>query len=129
MSDVKVTADLQTDIPGFDLANLDKPTLHALSYSLRHPDTWPEGFVWNYNNCHKCAMGLAHQLWAQVPETDVHDGISVMARTFAMSYTAARRVFFKAGVRLCGIPIHLPHSLVTPEMVANEIDRYLATAE
>ena len=28
--------------------DLSKPSLHALSYALRHPDTWPEGFVWDY---------------------------------------------------------------------------------
>lgn len=63
-------------------ANLDKPSLHALSYALRHPDTWPEGFMWNYNQCHQCAMGLAHQLW-NIQEAAVTDGASIMARSSA----------------------------------------------
>lgn len=30
----------------------------ALISALRHPETWPEGFVWNWENCQRCGMGL-----------------------------------------------------------------------
>lgn len=112
------------------LADLDKPSLHALSYALRHPDTWPEGFSWNYTNCGHCAMGLAHKLWSRVPRPYADDGTSIMARAFAMPYTEAKKVFFDANC-LWGwgkLP-YKPMSAVTPENVADAIDRYIARAE
>jgi hypothetical protein len=139
-------------------ADLDKPSLHALSYALRHPDTWPEGFVWSYQNCRHCAMGLAHVLWEKsIPEVGTKNGPSVMAKKFAMSYEAATAIFlgrtsdenaswvpkkskqevstvrtgflglFREGVVITTIRGN--HDAVTPEMVADQIDKYLATCE
>lgn len=48
---------------GDGLLDLSKPSLQALSHILRNRDLWPEGFVWDYNECTKCAMGMAHALW------------------------------------------------------------------
>lgn len=136
-------------------ADLDKLSLHALSYALRHPDTWPEGFVWNYHRCESCAMGLAHQLWkSKVPITCPDNGASRMAHTFAMPYEAAKSIFLgmegsEAADWMPGEAItqtkntgHLwwkkssttthyfsDHVAVSPEMVADQIDAYLATAE
>jgi hypothetical protein len=126
----------------------NKPSLHALSYALRHPETWPEGFVWDYGNCTKCAMGLAHQLWPSVPTTTRVTASSAMARSFAMPLREASMIF------LGGIPLgpgraehaswvptyirsqgHLwwkrhfrsvDNAAITPEMVADQIDKYLA---
>lgn len=122
--------------------DLDKPSLHGLSYALRHPDVWPEGFIWNYGNCDNCAMGLAHALWrSSIPEMHRDSGCSIMARTFAMPYGKADSIFLGD---LDWIPTkkitegHLwwrehrtlsDFRRVTPEMVADQIDIYLASAE
>lgn len=115
------------------LRDLGKPSLHALSYCLRHPDTWPEGFYWDFADCQQCAMGLAHELWSAIPSVDRRDGPSVMARTFAMPYEQAERIFLGEAYRtehLFGILTRYPgHDNITPEMVANAIDAYLEKAE
>lgn len=124
--------------------NLDKPSLHALSYALRHPDTWPQGFVWNYGQCNQCAMGLARALWKhQIPQGFNDDGASIMAREFAMPYTAAECIFLGNGDN-SWIPTSIEEhgrlwwkkethmtdfGRVTPDMVADQIDKYLETAE
>lgn len=122
--------------------DLDKPSLHALSYSLRHPDTWPQGFVWDFNKCDQCAMGLAHQLWkGTVPAVGRASGPSVMAHEFAMPFGAAKSIFLGNMDWLPKDSIsegrfwsrktysRANHDRVTPEMVADQIDAYLATAE
>lgn len=126
------------------LKDLDKPDLQNLAYCLRHPETWPKGFVWDFKNCTTCAMGLARALWSEVQFTgrgddNTREAVSVMAREFAMSFTDANRIF--AGKAYGGLtpPIiegHLwwrrsiiDYDAVTPEMVADEIDRYVAGAE
>lgn len=133
--------------------DLDKPSLHALSYALRHPDTWPKGFVWDYKYCDDCAMGLAHALWAnKVEQASIQDGPTIMARAFAMPYADARSIFLGNHGKAAWLPTkekattvthgHLwwareevkrttktDYSAVTPEMVADQIDAYLATAE
>lgn len=129
--------------------NADKPTLHGLSYALRHPDTWPEGFVWDYGECGQCAMGLAHALWEQVPKANKKTGASFMARTFSLPFNTASSIFMGnvGPYRARWIPDaalktvvsgHLwwrvettkPNwNAITPEMVADQIDKYLATAE
>lgn len=121
-------------------ADLDKPSLHALSYALRHPDTWPKSFHWNYNKCDHCAMGLAHALWDSIPEANRSDGASIMAREFAMPFGHARSIFMggswtptKTEVEGCLWWKETTHVMnlhaVTPEMVADQIDAYLKTAE
>jgi len=118
------------------LQDLDKPSLHALSYALRHPDTWPAGFVWDFSNCTTCAMGLAHQLWNQIPNGGgAKASVSGAARSFALPYAEAKAIFLgsaewmpfktmKAGwlrtKTVCDM------DAVTPEMVADQIDKYLA---
>jgi hypothetical protein len=122
-------------------SDLDKPSLHALSYALRHPDTWPEGFIWDYSQCTQCAMGLAHQLWSKlVPETNNETAASVMARQFAIPYSAAQNIFLGQGSwcprkeRTTGVLWWkqtnrvLNLSAVTPEMVADQIDAHLGHA-
>lgn len=115
--------------------DLDKPSLHALSYALRHPDTWPDGFYWDYNRCQKCAMGLAHRLWeSYVPWVGIDSGPSVMAKTFSMPYAASKRIFMDADKHhkdsyLFGMIKIARMSSITPEMVADDIDAFLARAE
>lgn len=125
------------------LRDLDKPSLENLAYALRHPETWPRGFVWDYSHCDHCAMGLAHALWrysTEPPSNGPHTGSSRMARTFAIPYEAAWRIFFEAAAGYSvekktwfgfGKPktIPCPNENVTPEMVAKRIDAHLARAE
>lgn len=123
------------------LRDLDKPSLGNLAYALRHPETWPKGFVWNYADCAQCAMGLAHSLWREKTERPSNRGevgSSRMARAFAIPYETALAVFFRAGVGYSvrkktwfgGIKmVPCPHEAVTPEMVAKQIDAALARAD
>lgn len=122
------------------LRDLDKPTLHGLSYALRHPDTWPEDFVWDYNDCNQCAVGLACNLWFKkyIDELDHKESASFMAKKFSMPYTDSNNIFLGHGdwayrtVAFVGIPIgktQIDFKNVTPEMVADEIDLYLKRAE
>ncbi len=126
----------------FLFKDLDKPSLHALSYVLRHPDLWPAGFSWNYNWCHQCAMGLAHQLWKSFPvgAGDHNAGASVMARAFGIPFTEALKIFYGHGdwapvknkrygfLKLRSKTV-TDFGKVTPDMVADQIDEYLVTAE
>lgn len=111
---------------------LDKPSLHALSYALRHPDTWPNGFVWNYTFCDQCAMGLAHLLW-NIGRAGKSNGATIMARAFAMPYTKAEDIFFKTNRAFANRRVlHLfpaDYKTVTPDMVADQIDKYLKGKE
>lgn len=127
-------------------ADLSKPALHTLSYALRHPETWPKDFVWNYVQCDKCAMGLAHSLWIKsVPtprNSSLAENINVtnMARVFGISYTQAYEIFYGYhSVRWTDITTgHWPfrkttqtynQTDITPDMVADTIDAYLKTKE
>ncbi len=120
------------------LFQLNKPTLHALSYALRHPDTWPKDFTWNYKYCDECAMGLASQLWniilsnAEDVDDESHENISNMAKTFAMPYDNAQQIFYDANHNqsmILGLSFPCAMTAVTPEMVADKIDKYLATVK
>lgn len=99
--------------------DLDKPSLRGLSFVLRNPDTWPKGFEWNYDRCSNCAMGLSVRLWKEIKG----DWIADMAIGFRMSFRAANEIFVKASnTRGWGDDRHR----ITPEMVADDIDAYLA---
>lgn len=98
------------------IVDLSKPSLEALSWLLRHKEMWPRGFEWKYANCHKCAMGLAATLWRKsvdLPTTEV------MEKVFFMKEDAAEKIF------LDGMFNHNTVD-VTPEMIADDIDEYLA---
>ena len=97
----------------------DTPTLEGLAWALRHPETWPEGFEWDYRACTSCAMGLAVRLWRDIgiPTTsDVGDALHIS------SVIATR--FFIGMKRDIGATFM---SDVKPHHVADAIDRYLAT--
>lgn len=144
MTDIK-TKEAQDNLAF--LQNADKPTLENLSYALRHPETWPEGFIWNYADCDNCAMGLARKLW-NTPGTNKQTGATIMARTFAMPYEEAKSIFMGLAPDGSGAD-WLPHiekkeieghlwwkklkttsscdlTNVTPEMVADQIDEFIA---
>jgi hypothetical protein len=115
---------------------IDKPSLVGLAYSLRHPETWPKGFTWHYNDCRRCAMGLAATLWQldqpkPQPGTNQTHHYSWAAREFAIPLGDAMTLFKKVRP-----PFALRHPFarrdigdVLPEHVADAIDRYLRDGE
>lgn len=130
--------------------DLESPSLEALSFVLRHPDTWPEGFVWDYSNCNHCAMGMARALWRITDQSmmEVTVGSSIMAKTFGMGFTDSQQIFFGANDErkykiekivwggFLGLwrqtlveLVPISRKAVTPEMVADDIDAYLARRE
>jgi len=91
------------------------PTLRALAYMLRHPETWPENFVWDYKSCDKCALGLMEQVW------------DVRPMDLGVSFEDERDIFFNpCSWRSLWFP---SFTSVTPRVVAGRIDRYLAKQE
>lgn len=100
------------------------PSLENLSYILRHREWWPEGFEWGFAECRTCAIGLCQELWGHnpnrfFPEVDPFD------HQLNPSY---RHIFCdsrgKGGILSWIIKPEM--SDVTPEQVADQIDRYLA---
>lgn len=121
------------------LKDLNKPDLQNLAYVLRHPETWPKRFVWDFSYCATCAMGLARALWTEVQFANGQNraAVSAMAREFAMPFTQAQLIF---GGDAYGILTkskgHLwwkrrfhDWSSVTPEMVADQIDAYVGSVK
>jgi hypothetical protein len=103
-----------------------QPSLQALAMALRHPESWPAGFTWNYQKLDNCALGLAGQLWPLGSFWSSENA----ATAFSMPRSATYSIFWNAHVgrrRFFGL-IPLGRSGVTPAMVADKIDRYLATA-
>lgn len=99
--------------PNEVVPSFDKPSLRALSYALRHQELWPKDFKWAFHDCTTCAMGLAGRLWKTIPL------LSYMEGAFGMDYQSAKDIFGGWGYMLS-----LPE--ITPEMVADKIDEYLA---
>jgi hypothetical protein len=105
------------------------PSLSSLSYALRHPETWPDAFFWDYEDCKSCAIGLTCQLWSvSAPqEADVDVRLYLVSQCFRMPIEAARRVFLEVVPPWSWRrPFNRHH--VAPEHVAMAIDRYVASA-
>ena len=98
------------------IVDLGKPSLEALSWLLRHKEMWPRGFEWIYRDCHSCAMGLAWTLWRESIDLPVPE---VIAKVFFMEESAACRIFINGAFKHQTLD-------VTPEMIADDIDEYLA---
>ncbi len=104
------------------LFDLSKPSLTALSYLLRHQEKWPLGFRWDYSYCDQCAMGLARTLWERDydPYSDqIRYAESYMRGTFGLSIETIEEIFEGGawGEKIL--------ETVTPEMVADRIDKFL----
>lgn len=97
------------------LLDLGKPSLEALSFMLRHREMWPAGFKWNYAHCETCAMGLAYDLWDESQRGNICTFLDVPSNP-------AGAIFGDVGAKR-GLSDHL----VNPEMVADDIDVYLAS--
>ena len=96
-------------------------SLANLSNILRHRDMWPEGFRWYFGTCQSCAMGLAFQLWGGAPNDKLRvvDNVDAIARLLEMPEEVANSIFN-------GLYDSVRSTLITPEMVADAIDEYLA---
>jgi|SRR5882672_1060163 len=106
------------------LLSLDKPSLEALSYLLRHKGLWPKGFSWNYNKCETCAMGLASQLWGvHIRLAHTHLAVEDISELMKMPYEKAADIFYGGGDWMDQVKRQFED--VTPEMVADQIDLYL----
>ena len=66
---------------------VDQP-LRQLSHALRHPETWPPGFVFNYRRSKTCAIGLAHEL-GMLPSP----GWLAAKKAFGLPYDATIAIF------------------------------------
>lgn len=98
--------------------DLATPSLPALAYLLRHPDLWPEGFVWSFPHARFCAMGLAARFWEGtlfLPEPYT----TWTRRTFELDFTTTDLLFV----------LSYADQEVTAANIAERIDRYLATTE
>jgi hypothetical protein len=110
----------------------DRPNLTALAYALRHPETWPKNFTWNYEQCESCAMGLAVRLWPSLEPPDYNE--TWISREMSMSYREAVSIFFDMGpfqkVKTGWFRSKMVRNkaLVTPDDVADAIDRYLVAS-
>ena len=110
----------------------DRPSLVALSYALRHPETWPEDFVWDYSDCTTCAIGLATRLWPSMncpAEQKVQE--TWIAREMAMSHREAVNIFFGMAPEMIvrdqwyRKQVKFDFDAVRADDVADAIDRYL----
>ena len=97
--------------------------MSALAYLLRHPQTWPTGFEWDFGNCHTCAMGLSYALWHdQAPTSAAWFG--GVAELLAISACASFAIFVAPSLRSAhGLDAHD----ISPEMIADEIEQYVIT--
>jgi hypothetical protein len=105
--------------------DLARPSLEALSYALRHPETWPKGFRWDYGSCSSCAMGLTKKLWenpAREERCDLPDlRAEKYGKLFGMPQAASDKIFlYLTEGHGCGT------GYITPHHVADAIDAYLA---
>lgn len=96
------------------------PSLKNLSYILRHKEWWPEGFAWDFRYCSHCAMGMCEELWSKPTfllsdaEFCFEEGNGIFSRPVSMWKMPFRRHWTRM-------------EAVTPEMVADRIDAYLAS--
>lgn len=105
-----------------------KPSLSVLSFVLRNKELWPKGFEWNFSYCYSCAIGLAYCLWQQVPTCHPHN----VARAVNIEFMDAYELFMSTPEeaiihdRKRNTVTEIP---VTPEMIADRIDKFLAEKE
>jgi hypothetical protein len=100
-----------------------------LAWRLRHPETWPERFKWNYGKCTTCAMGLAEilsgrspgPLWDENPFRSFGDVIKVLRDVEPEDVHGLQEIFLLLSYHRC-----VSHRDITPEIVADAIDAHLA---
>ena len=102
------------------------PTLDAMIHHLRHPETWPAGFEWDYSYATACAVGLAHGLW---PDSTTSFSYSDLAHTLGLSPHAGYIIFTGLTAPWWRRPFrfHDRQALVTAADVASALERERAT--
>lgn len=95
------------------------PDLRDLIYVLRHKETWPPGFEWDYRACTTCAMGLAHRIW---PDKVTRSTSVAMSEAFGMNLDDAQDIFLKSD----NMWNTIFNRGVSPEYIAKRLTRYLA---
>jgi hypothetical protein len=100
--------DNSTDL--VETPDLTKPSLIALSWVLRHKEAWPPGYRWDYSHLYSCAIGIYRRSW---PLAGPLSG--------AIKRQQYENMFCHYAYR----PVR--DADVTPEMVADRIDAYLAS--
>ena len=113
------------------LFDLSKPSLEALSHLLRHREMWPQGFTWNYSVCDKCAMGLARVMWEKdyispCPDDTILRAEKYMQSTFGLDMDIIDNIFEGEG---WDAKTDIDFEAITPEMVADKIDKHLQSKE
>ncbi len=120
---MKTDAKLLEEIETCDFLNT--PSLERLSYLLRHRELWPKGFEWDFPRCDSCAMGLAIAMWHLTPitrksrEEYYNDWYLAISQNFDLDSKTMRMFCSPSGYEVSKYTI-------TPEMVADKIDAYLA---
>lgn len=98
-----------------------KPTLKDLAHVLRHKELWPKFFEWDFRYCSTCAIGLCQLLYGVTPGmlTDFSNDFTGEDVTdiFTSPVFGFKHLFQSRETRM---------QLVTPEIVAQRIDAYLA---
>lgn len=109
--------------------DLSAPSLEGLSFLLRHRDRWPEDHRWAFqygllmkdSETVGCALGIAQLIWGlPICAMKSHH----VAALFGMEDEDFGRIFHSEGRSYGYAP--LQPADVTPEQVADAIDRYLA---
>ncbi len=83
-----------------------QPSAKNLAYVLRHEELWPKDFVWDYNRCTNCAMGLAHRLW---PEVELCSG--EIAQAIGIDRSTASKIFCYGNPNLFGVARRSPKQI------------------
>jgi hypothetical protein len=96
---------------------VNRPTIGALSFALRHKELWPADFHWDYTRCETCAMGLARRMW---PQHVAEANLASMVAAFGIQHDTAAYLFtgsyYMRGALLGGF------DPVQPEHVADALD-------
>ena len=99
--------------------NGDRCRAAELSNLLRHRELWPADFEWNYKHPDTCAIGLARRHWNMRWVS-----LSVLSQKLGLPEPVAYDIF----ICLAG-DLHVRTNKITPELVADAIDAYLATRD
>ncbi len=116
---------------GEELPDLSQPSLAGLSYLLRHPEMWPQGFKWDYAYSNTCAMGLTIEVWEPWPETPFL-APHVFTALYGLTPSQASDLFVYAHRWARERVLWFwsrPVDRVTPIMIADRIDKMLAAAQ
>jgi hypothetical protein len=105
------------------------PSLENLSYILRHREWWPEGFSWDFRFVDRCGIGLCHKLWNLNPG-DLNGHLQDRPESLERSRDFVR-IFCNPSSDLSWWRRYIfrqqrDMKSVTPEMVADRIDAFLA---